>query len=292
MRLQFKDGADRLTRAYPGLSRQLKKCADYILEHPGDVATLSMRQVSSRAGVPSSTMHRLAHALGLRSFNELRDIYRSGVSDFTVGYPQRAGQLQALAGESDLDQAFDTFLRAAVGNLDALLHGVDRSAMKLAIRALTEARKVIVVGMHSSYPFANYLQYVAAMGLRNWHLVSRRNGELSNRIEDLTPDDAVVAIAHKPCAADTIKVARRSRESGACVIGVTDSRTSPLAACSTHILVAPVRSPSFFQSYVATTVLVEVLVGMVVARGDRAIIDNIDNLERCRREMGEYWTHE
>ena len=292
MRLQFKDGTERLTRAYPSLSRQLKKCAAYILEHPGDVATLSMRQVSSRADVPASTMHRLARALGMSSFNELRDIYRNGVNDFTVGYPQKAGQLQAVVGESDVEQAFDSFHRAAVGNLDALFHNVDRAAMKLAIDALTAARRVIVVGMHASFSFANYLQYVAAMGLRNWHLVSRRNGELSNQIESLTPDDAVVGIAHRPCAADTIKVAKRSRESGACVIGVTDSRTSPLAVYSTHILIAPVESPSFFESYVATTALVEVLVGMVVARGDNAIVDNIDNLERCRREMGEYWPDE
>ena len=99
----------------------------------------------------------------------------------------------------------------------------------------------------------------------------------------------VIGIALKPCAADTIKVAKRSRESGAWVIGITDSRTSPLAAYSNDILLTPVRSPSFFESYVATAALIEVLVGMIVARGDRSIIDNIDNLERCRHEMGEYW---
>ncbi len=292
MRLQFKDGTERLTVAYPGLSRQLKKCAAYILDHPSDVATLSMRQVASRADVPPSTMHRLARSLGFDSFNEFRDIYRNGVNDFSVGYPQKAGQLQADVGDSDFDQAIDTFHHAAVTNLDALFHNIDRAAMKRAVDALTGARNVIVVGMHASYSFANYFHYVAAMGLRNWRLVTRRNGELSDRIEDLTSDDVVVGIALKPCAADTIKVARRSRESGAWVIGITDSRTSPLAVCSNDILLTPVRSPSFFESYVATTALVEVLVGMVVARGDKSIIENIDNLERCRHEMGEYWPDE
>ena len=48
MRVQFGEGADRLTRAYPKLSPQLKKCAAYILEHPSEVATLSMRQLAAR----------------------------------------------------------------------------------------------------------------------------------------------------------------------------------------------------------------------------------------------------
>ena len=60
MRVEFGKGADLLTREYPGLSRQLKKCAAYILEHPSEVATLSMRQLAARAGVPASTMNRLA----------------------------------------------------------------------------------------------------------------------------------------------------------------------------------------------------------------------------------------
>ena len=292
MLLQFKDGTERLTWAYPRLSRQLKKCAAYILDHPSEVATLSMRQVASRADVPPSTMHRLARSLGFDSFNEFRDIYRNGVNDFSVGYPQKAGQLQAVVGDSDFDQALDSFHQAALTNLDALFRNIDRVAMKRAVDALTAARNVIVVGMHASYSFANYFHYVAAMGLRNWHLVTRSNGELSDRIEGLTRDDVVVGIALKPCAADTIKVARRSRESGARVIGITDSRASPLAAWSNDILLTPVRSPSFFESYVATAALIEVLVGMVVARGDKSIIDNIDNLERCRREMGEYWPDE
>ena len=292
MRLQFKDGTERLTCAYPNLSRQLKKCAAYILDHPSEVATLSMRQVASRADVPPSTMHRLAGSLGFDSYNEFRDIYRNGVNDFSVDYPQKAGQLQAVVGDSDFDQTIDTFHQAAITNLDALFYNIDRAAMKRAVDALTAARNVIVVGMHASYSFANYFHYVAAMGLRNWHLVTRRNGELSDRIEGLTSADVVIGIALEPCAADTIKVAKRSRESGAWVIGITDSRTTPLAAYSNDILITPVRSPSFFESYVATAALIEVLVGMVVARGDKSIIDNIDNLERCRREMGEYWRDE
>ena len=207
MRLQFKDGTERLTWAYPSLSRQLKKCAAYILDHPSDVATLSMRQVASRAEVPPSTMHRLARTLGFDTYNEFRDIYRNGVSDFSIGYPQKAGELQANVGDGDFDHAVDTFHQSAAGNVDALFRNIDRAVLERAIEALAAARNVIVVGMHASYSFANYFHYVAAMGLRNWHLVTMRNGDLTDRIEALAPGDVVIGIALKPCAADTIKVA-------------------------------------------------------------------------------------
>lgn len=292
MRLQYEDGAERLTLAFPNLSRQLKKCAAYILEHPSDVATLSMRQVASRAGVMPSNMNRLARSLGFSGYNEFRDLYRNSVNEISVGYPQKAGRLQAAVGDSNFEKTLRTFHRAGVGNLDDMFENIDRTAMKQAIETLAIARNVVVVGMHASYALANYLHYVAAMAFRNWHMVTRLNGELSDRVEGLTSADALVGIALKPSATDTIKVAKRAHESGVPVIGITDSRTSALAACSKVVLLTPKQSPSFFDSYIATTALVEMLIGMIVARGDSSIVHNIERLERCRHDLGEYWEDE
>ena len=105
----------------------------------------------------------------------------------------------------------------------------------------------------------------------------------------MTGDDVMVGISIEPWAAETVNVARHARESGARVVGITDRRTSPLAAHSDDILLVPVQSPSFFPSYVAVTALVEVLVGAVVARGAKSVVEKIDDLERCRRELEAYW---
>ena len=101
--------------------------------------------------------------------------------------------------------------------------------------------------------------------------------------------DVTICIAIDPCAADTIRVARRAREAGARVVGITDRRTSPLAACSDDILLFPVESPGMFPSYVGAAALVEVLAGMILARSGQAAAENVERLGQFRREMGEYW---
>ena len=289
MRVQFSAGADRLTWAYPKLSPQLKKCAAYILEHPSEVATLSMRQVAARADVPPSTMNRLARALDFRTYDEFRDLYRDSINDQSAGYSLSAGQVQVVARESEFDHALNAYQQAALSNINTLFDHIDRDSLERAAQALVDARNVLVVGTHASHALANYMHHVAAMAFRNWHLLVRQNGAFSCLLEELAPADAIVCIAIEPFGADTVKIARRGRETGARVIGITDRRTSPLAACSDDILLSPVQSPSFFPSHVATAALVEVLVGMVVARGGSQTATNIDRLERYRREMGEYW---
>jgi DNA-binding MurR/RpiR family transcriptional regulator len=288
----YQDVVEQLTKAYPTLSKQLKKSAGYVLDHPGNIATLSMRQVAARADVPPPTMNRLAKSLGFETYNAMRDIYRAGFESFPSAYPQKAGQLQASVKAGDKQQALMSFRTAAMGNLNHLFDSMDPDHLQDVIDLLMNARNVVVVGMHASHSLANYFHYVAAMCFRNWRLITRRNGEIADRVEDLNEEDVVFAISLNPCAADTILVAKRAYELGAKVVGVTDTRTSPLAAHSTHLLLTPVQSPHFFESYVATAALLEVILGLLVAEGGEAVIDNIARLERCRHEMGEYWPTE
>ena len=289
MRVEFEEGNGLLTRAYPKLSPQLKKTASYILGHPAEVATFSMRQLATRVGVPPSTMNRLARALGFTTYDGFRALYRDSINTQSAGYSIEGQQVRAVARESELDHALNAFKQAAVGNINTLFDHIDRTALERAVQALTDARTVLVVGMHASQSSADYLRHVAAMGFRNWHLLARDIGDLARQLEALAPEDAVVCIAVEPCAADSIRVVRRAREAGARVIGITDRRTSPLAACSDDILLISVLSPSFFPSYVGATTLLEVLVGMVAARSDRSVTENVDQTKRSRRELGQYW---
>ncbi|MCY4470069.1 MAG: MurR/RpiR family transcriptional regulator [Thiotrichales bacterium] len=289
MRVQFGAGADRLTWVYAKLSPQLKKCAAYILEHPSEVATLSMRQVAANADVPWSTLTRLAHAAGFGAYSELRDVYLASINNASAARPHRAGQLQTAIGESDIGYTLNIFQRVTLLNISTLFDDIDTDALDRAARALTAARSVLVAGTQESHSLANYFHCVAAMGFRNWHLVTRHNGEYTHLFESVTGADVFVGISFEPWAAETIRVARHARERGARVIGITDRRTSPLASCSHDILLVPIQSPSFFQSYVATTALIEILLGMVVARGGASVVENIERLERYRREMDEYW---
>ncbi len=289
MRVQFSAGADRLTWAYPKLSPQLKKCAAYILEHPSEVATLSMRQVAARADVPPSTMNRLARALDFRTYNEFRSLYRDSINDQSAGYSLDAGKVHVVARESDFDHALDRYQKVAINNIDTVFDHIDREAVERAVQALAEARNVLVLGMYTSHSIANYMHHIAAFALRNWHLLARHNGAFTSLVEDMTPADVLVCIATEPCAADTMRIVRRARGAGTRVVGITDRRTSPVAACADDILLFSVHSAGFFPSHVGAVALVEALVGMVVARGGSQTAENVDRLERCRRELDEYW---
>ena len=290
MRVEFGEGIDILTRAYPRLSRQLKKSAAYIMEHPSEVATFSMRRLAARAGVPPSTMNRLAKEVGFRTYEEFRALFRDSINDQATGYSLQGGQVHVVAREDKFDHDLNAFQQAALTNIHTLFDHIDRAALERAVQALADARTVLVIGLFTSESSANYLHHVAATGFHNWHLLVPNSAEYFQLLGALAPGDVVVCIAVEPCASESIKVARHAREAGVRVIGVTDRRTSPLAASADDILLISVHSPNIFPSHVGATALVELLVGMIAARDERSVAENVENTERSRRKMGDYWS--
>ena len=290
MRVEFSKGTDLLTRAYPRLSKQLKKCAAYSMEHPSEVATLSMRQLAARAEVPPSTMNRLAKAVGFRTYDEFRALYRDSINDQATGYSHESGKVHVVAREDKFDRDLNAFQQAALTSINTLFDYLDRVALERAVEALTDARTVLVAGAFASESSATYLHHLGAMGFGNWHQLVPNRGDFSRLLEGLESGDVVVCIAVEPCAAESIRVARRAQESGARVIGITDRRTSPLAACSDDVLLVSVHSPSIFPSRVGATALIEVLVGMVAARSERSVTVNVDISKRSRQSLGHYWS--
>ena len=65
-----------LINAFPRLTPELQKAAQFFLDHPEDIGLNSMRTVAGQAGVTPATISRLSKALGYDNYEQLRDPFR------------------------------------------------------------------------------------------------------------------------------------------------------------------------------------------------------------------------
>ncbi len=288
----YRDLLDHITRLYPELSPQLRKAAGYLLENPGQVATLSMRKVAAAAEVPPPTLPRLSKSLGFATYEGLREVYRRQFQEQALGYSQQAGRLQEGRSDQDPQTLWSAFRQSSLDSVSALFAALDGEEIAQLADRLLAARRVYVVGMQASAAFASYFHYVGHMAKANWILARNRNGVMADGVVEMGPEDVLVALSIRPCARDAVRMAQMAQDRGALVIGITDSRTTSLAARSDICLTVQTQTPQFFESYLATTALFEALLGFVVARSGQEAVDNIDRVERTRRELGEYWDEE
>ena len=112
---------------------------------------------------------------------------------------------------------------------------------------------------------------------------------LSADMAGLDERDAALILTKAPYAKRSVLAAEMAAETGAYVLVVTDSHSCPaLEFASAHFIV-PTESPQFFSSYVATLVLIETLVGMLVVRAGVEARARIREVEARNHLHGEFW---
>ena len=279
-----------LIKARDTLSPQLNRATEYVLRHPDQVATQSMRKLASKAGVTAPTMSRVAKTLGFETYEEFRDVYRNGYHHIAGGYGHKALGLQdkcATDSDSDLWQAL---FHANNANLKTLFRTVRPEKLKAVASSLLAADRTFVVGLLSSYSFTSYLHYIARLAMPNWILVSGRGSMLADEIAMIAENDAVLIISFVPYAYGSVQAARLAKSRGAKVVVFTDDIASPLSGSADDIFVLPNESPQYFESYVATVALIEALVAYLVSNGGQDMVRRIEQIEATRETFAEYWS--
>ena len=251
----------RLIDALDGMSPQLQQAARYIIEHPDEVALVSMRQLARSAGVQPSTMSRLARILGLSGYDEIRSHHAQVIRQRNDGFA--AQQQRARESDGGLTQQMLHSLSAQIARLTdpQSVSRLESAAEKLAVAA-----RIYVLGMRSCHLVAWHFHYVMTLlGGRSVHLDGPA-GTIGDGLMGAGAQDMLLVISIKPYARHTLELVHMAREKGMGVIAITDSELSPLAGLAEEVILCGTESPTFFHTLVPALAVSEVLCGLLASR--------------------------
>lgn len=263
----------KLVADFDVLSGQLRQAARYVLDHPREVALLSMRKQAREAGVQPATMTRLAQRIGLDGYESIRTSYAAALRRWRPqGFSTRAGaQVERQRMQGDLALAGDILDRIAV--LVAELgrsEGLDR--LEKAARTLSGARRVYCIGMRYSHAIAWQLHYILSMIGDRSVLLDGPGGTGVNLVGRIEPEDALLAVSVAPYTRATVEIAGLASTRGAALVVITDSEVSPLARMSRDVILVTTDTASFLHTMAPAFVVVEILGALIAGHeGERAL---------------------
>ncbi|MEP5376729.1 MAG: MurR/RpiR family transcriptional regulator [Hyphomicrobiales bacterium] len=274
---------------YSGLSAQLRKAADFVVAHPLDVATRSLRSVSKTSGVSPATFSRLSRALGFETYEALREMSRLAIGPSPESFSEKAERLVAEADTPEQPPFLDRQAAACMTNIMALPRLVDPAKLAEAVEALDGAKNVVVYGAYGSTGIIEYLSYMANFISGKWQIAGRIGGSIGTMLAQLISSDVVVILTKPPFAKQSIKIAKLAQEQGAYVVVITDTHTCPAVKYASNTFIIPTDSPQFFSSYAATLVLIETIIGMLVERAGPTAKKRIQDVEQKNRSLEDFW---
>lgn len=266
-------------------SKGQRMLANYITESYDKAAFMTASRLGKTVGVSESTVVRFAMELGYDGYPSMQKAMQDMVLNRLTSV-QRIEVANDRIGDQDV---LSTVLQSDADKLRQTAELISRDDFKASVDAIRKAKRIYILGARSVAPLANFLGYYLNFMFNDVRIITASGAsEMFERLVSLDSDDVVVAFSFPRYSAATVKGAQYCRAAGATVIGVTDSRLSPLGQHSDYVLVAKSDMVSLVDSIVAPLSVINALIVALTAGQEQKLAKTFDALEQVWEEYNVY----
>jgi len=252
------------------LSKRLRQVAQYLIDHPSEIAFGTVAVISKDAGVHPSTLVRFANAFGFSGFTEMQRLFQQNLLHESPSYSDRIRLARESSGDNSLDpmNLLSQFASANSAVLDQLVSDIDIQALRTAEQTLAEADTVYIVGVRRAFVVASYFAYALRNAQRRAFLVDGVGGLIKEQGTSVRPGDALLAVSFHPYAAETKDIVQNAASKGVPVVLITDSQLSPLAPLASSMLIVKEADVHGIRSLSASLCIAQALSISLANRSD------------------------
>ena len=274
-----------IEKALPEMSKGQKRIASYITDHCQKAAYMTASRLGEEAGVSESTVVRFAVELGYNGYPEMQ----RAMQDMVMNRLTSVQRIEVASDRIGNQDVVTTVLQSDADKLRQTSEILDRDEFRSAVQAILNAKRIYVLGSRSAAPLASFLGYYLQFMFSNVHLVTVSGcSEMFEKVIGIDANDVVVAFSFPRYSAATAKGAQYCRSVGAKVIGITDSRLSPLGENSDYVLQAKSDMVSLVDSIVAPLSVVNALLVALASGREQRFSKTFDALEEVWEEYNVY----
>ena len=199
-----------IAQRHRALSGRLQQIAEFVLDHPTDVALGTVAEIAERSGAPPSAIVRFAHALGFDGFTQMQQVFRSRlVAGVAPSYKARLARMKSeeksILGRKPA-AVLGRFVAEAQSSLVTLSQSAHEHQLEAAIKILAKARDIYLLGLGGSFPVVTHLAYVLRKFGRRVVLLDGTGGSIHEQSHPATAEDALVAISFRNYYPDTARL--------------------------------------------------------------------------------------
>ncbi|OQX87732.1 hypothetical protein B6D60_03330 [candidate division KSB1 bacterium 4484_87] len=272
-----------ILKNFDRLTKNQKKIAQFLLDHPEEIALSSIDTIADKLNVGKATVVRLAQSLGYKGFLELKTELTNRLRDDIS--PSK--KLKAALKNSHLRSKFLTTIATdEIQNIQETLYSMDQAAFDKAVKILKDASHIYTMGLGISA----YLSQLAAYFLNKLSLKASAFGHGSfsfhEQILSLSPKDALIAISLPPYSIETIKGAEVAQSRGIKVISITDKLISPITKYSDVVFPVKTNNIVFINSIGAIFVIIYALATGLGLSDKESALKALEQFENAQSDFG------
>ncbi len=272
------------------LPRQVREVAAVVLDHPHEVAVLSMREQARLIELPPSTMTRFAKALGLSGYDAVREVFKASLRSHGSEFGSRAQGLVELHQRIGEEALAMDLVQTAEAQIRSFASGSTMPAIMRAAKLLSAARDIFCLGLRGSFPVAFQFAHVCEYFARNVTLVDGAGESgIMKLMHQPSSRDVALICSMAPHSRRAMSIATHLQKAGVRLVVITDSASSPMARMASEAIIVPNKGASFFDTLLPAFLVAEILAALMAATAKINIKSQIADTERKLWGVGEWW---
>lgn len=269
----------------PDLTRNQKKLVEFALEDRQNFAVATVSELAGQTGVSPATIVRFAKELGFAGYNGLQRELRRSLRAELRG-PERFRV--ARKPDADNESAVSPAIRQEMENIAALQDQFDAVALAAAVRMVSDASRLVVIGSRSTASLANHLWFAFGKAGLTAERVLSADFQAYDQIDRLDDTGCAVVIGFPRYLAELGRVIDFATRAGKRLLVITDSPFSPFRGDVT--LYAPVESSSFVAFHSAPLILIATLMTEIAADKPERTLLALQRFEELAERQGLFRT--
>lgn len=261
----------------PHLTKKETKIAEFILYSPSEASIWGLDQIAKYCCVSITTVSRFAGRLGFSSFKGFQvNLARSN--------PHEETDLDdILFSDESPNQVVRKIFKINCQGLAETESLLDKAALLDVAYAVAKAPRVVLFGIGGSGVIAKD----GEIRLSHLGIHAQAFSDVYQMVvasANLTAEDVAIAISHTGQTRHVVSNARRARENGAMVVGITNYSMSPLALACHKLLLTSYRERSIHaaktSSHLAQLCVMDCLYFLVAQIKAGQIKEKTDQLDQ------------
>lgn len=225
------------------LSPSEKAIASYVLDHPSDVATMTVRDLAAETGTSPASVSRFARTLDYRTYSDMRLALGISISRAS-GEEKAAGGKVAL---DDIEGSIKYVLSHKVKELAETTSLIDSNDFAAVVNLLHYADLVLIAGVGNTINMgANAAFKLSQVGVRA--ICPSSTEAMASTAANLTENDVLLVISTSGYSKRLVNIFDSAEDSNTPIVMITDNPDTPLAKRATHIIRAVSRDQAIVGS--------------------------------------------
>lgn len=275
--------AERVAAAASSLTASEQRVAQWLADHPQEVAFGSAEQLGRATGTSDATVIRTVKALGYQGLPALKRSLQESLREKLTPAGRLTRTLDTIGEqpESVLTQVFEQQLEL----LQEARRTLQPEEFHRAVELVAGSRETVVAAIGNLGALAEYLVRKLVRLQERARAATSSGFLLADDLVGLTGDDVVILIAHAPMLPEAEVVLRHANRVKAEVVLITDSLGVALADRIAACLSAPISRTGMFSAHTTTLVTMEALAFGIASRRREHAVAALDQLNELRAEL-------